>query len=81
VSANQTSFEKTYGPRRFTRQMNAKLTSAEVRWAYVLYSHGWSLGELAEALWRRKAFASRDCCRQSIRQAFRREGLELRKPS
>lgn len=67
-------------PRKYRRNSAAKLTAQQVRQAYVLYTHGLSLRQLAEQLWCRWGFANVASAKMSLYQAFRRDGLPMRRP-
>lgn len=57
----------------------AKLTDAELRAAHVIYERaGLSLRQLADQLWERLGYASRDSCANAIMAGFMRLGLARR---
>lgn len=66
-------------PRRvYRRRRDAKLTLRQVESAYKLYRAGYSLRQLARAMWDRFGFASSHSCDVALHDAFRREGFPLR---
>ena len=57
---------------------SSALTLDNLERLHKLYRSGWSMGELADAIWHQAGFKNAESCRERIRQQFRALGLPVR---